>query len=237
MTTIRDALSLHYPSIEQLPFCAALQRGLFDKNAILCAEVAEIYRAVLIRDRIKRACEAKIEHALGSGTLSISGAATIRGVAEDEGETEDHADHLDIRFKLFRSLGISRGVRLRPNGRLDAINAAYVDLVETSDIFQVIGINAAIEDWYAPVSAFFEQQYLRRGFSAEEVETYTVHKGVDILHSDAGFQVLADHQDAFDVKGVADAVKRVFATSLAYDTMKLELATAGHIHELLEVPR
>ena len=237
MTTIRDSLSLHYPSLEQLPFCAALQRGLFDKNAILCAEVVEIYRAVLTRDRIKRACEAKIEQAHSSGTLSTSGATTIRAVADDEGETEEHADHLDIRFKLFQSLGISRDVRLRPNGRLDAINAAYVALVETSDVFQVIGINAAIEGWYAPVSAFFEKQYLRRGFSVDEVETYTVHKGVDISHSDEGFQVLAEHQDAFDIKGVADAVNRVFDTSLAYDTMKLELATGGHIDELLELPR
>ena len=235
--TIHDSLSRYYPSIERMPFCAALRQGLFDKNAVLCAEVVEIYRALLVRDRIKRACETKISLAVGSGTLSISGAATIRRVVEDEGETEDHIDHLDMRLNLFRSLGITRGVRLQPNRRLDEINAAYVTLIEAADVFQVIGINAAIEDWYAPVSAFFEKQYLGRGFSIDEVQTYTVHKAADVWHSSAGFKVLAEHQDAFNIESVADAVQRVFATSLTYDTMKLELAQAGDICELLALPQ
>ena len=237
MTTIRDSLSKFYPSIEKMPFCGALRKGLFDKNAVLRAEVVEIYRAMLTRDRLKRACETKVSLAVESGTLSVSGAAIIRHVVDDEGETEDHIDHLDMRFKLFQSLGITRDVRLRPNDRLDEINAAYVALIETSDVFQMIGINAAIEDWYAPVSAFFERQYLGRGFSAEEVQTYAVHKTADVWHSGAGFQVLTEHLDAFDIEGVAEAVKQVFATSLAYDTMKLELARTDDIHQHLEISR
>ena len=236
MTTIRDTFSGYYPLIERMPFGAALRHGHFDKEALLRAEVVEIYRALRVRDRIKRACESKISLAVEMGTLSRSGAATIRGVVEDEGETADHIDHLDMRFKLFRSLGITRDVTLRPNRRLDEINAEYVRLIETADVFQVIGINAAMEDWYAPVSGFFEEQYLRRGFSVEEVETYTVHKGVDVWHAGAGFEVLAEHRDAFDIERVADAVQRVFATSVAYDTMKLELAQAGDIRGLLKLP-
>jgi hypothetical protein len=226
-----------YPPIERMPFCAALRQGRFDKDAVLRAEVVEIYRALLVRDRIKRACESKISLAVESGALSPSGAATIRGVVEDEGETEDHIDHLDMRFKLFRSLGLTRNVKLRPNRRLDEINAAYVTLIEAADVFQVIGINAAMEDWYAPLSGFFEEQYLGRGLSIDEVETYTVHKAVDVWHAGAGFEVLAEHRDAFDIARVADAVQRVFATSVAYDTMKLELAQAGDIRGLLVLPR
>jgi hypothetical protein len=237
MSTLRDSLASCYPSVEQLPFCAALRRGLFDKDEVLCAEVVEIYRALLVRDRIKRACESKLTLAVESGVLSMSGAATIRTVVDDEGETEDHLDHLDMRFKLFRSLGVARDVRLLPHRQLDEINAAYVTLIEASDVFEVIGINAAMEDWYAPVSGFFEAQYLSRGFTLEEVETYTVHKAADVWHSNAGYQVLTEHQGAFDIASVADAVRRVFATSLAYDTMKLELAQGGDIHRLLVLPQ
>ncbi len=237
MKKIRAALSRHYPSLEQLPFCAALREGLFDKHAVLRAEVVELYRALRVRDRIKQAFDAKIALAVGSNTLSTSGAATIRGVVEDEGETEEHIDHLDMRLKLFQSVGVTRRAALRPNARLDEINEDYVAIVEASDVFQVIGIHAAIEDWYAPVSAFFEKQYLLRGFSADEVETYTVHKAADVWHSSAGFEVLADHRDRFDIEVVADAVGRMFATSLAYDAMKLELARAGDIRDLVEGPR
>lgn len=236
MTTIRDTLSIYYPPIERMPFCAGLRDGLFDKNAVLRAEVVEIYRALLVRDRIKRACESKISLAVESGILSRSGGATIHGVVEDEGETEDHIDHLDMRFKLFRSLGLTRALRLLPNRRLDEINAAYVTLIEAANVFQVIAINAAMEDWYAPISGFFEEQYLGRGFSMDEVETYTVHKAVDVWHAGAGFDVLAEHRGAFDIEQVADAVQRVFATSVAYDTMKLELAQASDIRGLLELP-
>ena len=93
-----------------------------------------------------------------------------------------------------------------------------------------------MEDWYAPVSGFFEEQYLGRGFSLDEVETYTVHKAVDVWHAGAGFQVLAEHRDAFDIERVADGVQRVFATSVAYDMMKLELAQASDIRVLLALP-
>lgn len=236
MTTIRETFSRYYPPIDRMPFCAALLQGHFDKDAVLRAEVVEIYRALRVRERIKRACEAKISLAVESGTLSRSGAATIRGVVEDEGETADHIDHLDMRFKLFRSLGITREVTLRPNRRLDEINADYVRVIESADVFQVIGINAAMEDWYAPVSGFFEEQHLRRGFSLEEVETYTVHKAVDVWHAGAGFKVLSEHRDRFEMEHIADALQRVFATSLAYDTMKLELAQTSDIRELLVLP-
>lgn len=237
MTQLRDALASLYPSIAQMPFCAALLQGRFDKDAVLRAEVVEIYRALLVRERVKRACESKIASAVAAGALSLAGARTMRTVVEDEGQTDDHIDHLDMRLKLFQSLGDTRNIKLVPNRQLDEINAAYVAVIEAADAFQVIGINAAMEDWYAPIAAFFEEQHLRRGFTIDEVETYTVHKAADVWHSSAGFRVLADHQAAFDVGHVADAVRRVFATSLAYDGMKLELAQGGDIRRLLALPQ
>lgn len=234
MTTIRATLSRHYPSIEQMGYCAALRGGRFDRDAILRAEVVELYRALHIRSLVKQTYVSKIEAAVERGTLSPADAAAIHRVIDDEGETEDHIDHLEMRLKLFQSLGITRRVRLRADPRLDEINRNYVAILEGSDVFQVIGINAAIEGWYVPISAFFEAQYLRRGFSADEVETYAVHKAADDWHSGAGFDVLERNLDAFDTAAVEDAVRRTFATALAYDAMKVELAGRGDIRELVE---
>ncbi len=224
MSEIRERLRRYYPSLETMPYCAALARGEFDRAAVLRAEVVELYRALHTRARAKAAYAGRLAEALSRGELDDSDVRRITGVIEDEEETHEHADHLDLRLQIFASAGWSRAVRLRPQEELDAINAEWLGVLEGSGAMELIAVHAALEDWYAPVAGFFEEQYLRRELSPREVETYQVHREADVWHGAAGFEVLERRAGSWAVERVVDAVARTFETALAYDAAKVTFA-------------
>lgn len=224
MQSFRALIQGYYPTIDEMPFCAALRDGRFGREEILRAEIVELYRALNTRHRIQDAYKRKLRQALDRGHIAEADLATMEDVIDDEGETEEHIDHLDMRFKLFTGTAISRKSKLRHDDELEAINNEWMEICEQSNLFAVMALTAGIEDWYAPLSAFFEEEYRKRGFSDEELELFIVHKDADVDHSNAQFDILDRNKAIIDSDYVAKMVQRTFKTSRGYDAVKLRLA-------------
>jgi len=234
LQTIRSVIQSQYPTIEEMPFCAALRDGRFGRNEILRAEIVELYRALNTRERIQSAYKRKLTGAVDEGAITGGDQNTMVEIINDEGETDEHIDHLDMRFKLFVGTPVSRQSSFRRNDDLEAINTEWMNICDESSLFELMALTAGIEDWYAPLSAFFEQEYRKRGFSDEELELFIVHKEADVDHSDAQFDILERNRAKFDEAKIAGMVKRTFKTSRGYDTVKLKLAeTDFELEDLL----
>jgi len=235
MTTVKEVIRAQFPTIDEMPFCAALRDGKFDRAAILRAEIVELYRALYTRHSIQDSYKEKLQEALQAGIIETKDVDTMEEVIDDEGETEDHIDHLDMRFKLFVGTPVSRATDMRHNDKLEAINQEWMTICKEADLLTMMSFTAAIEDWYAPLSEFFENEYRKRGFSDDELELFIVHKGADIEHSEAQFDILERNKHHMDLDKIAAMVRRTFGTSKAYDGMKLELAeSSADLSELVE---
>jgi hypothetical protein len=105
---IRVRLQLLYPPIASLPYCATLAAGRFERQAVLRAELVELYRALGTRDRVHSITAARIEQAERDGRLAADDASRLHVVLLDERETCDHADPLDLRLQFFESQGWKR---------------------------------------------------------------------------------------------------------------------------------
>jgi len=146
----------------------------------------------------------------------------IHELLADEGETEDHVDHVHMRYKLFAGTPIHVGVSPTFDPVIDGINRDWISICEEADLFSLIAIMGAIEDWYAPLSGFFENEYRRRGFTDDELELFIVHKEADVHHSTLQFELLERGNASGDT--ALEMVRRTFLTSCAYDASKLRLA-------------
>src|SRR5688572_16001553 len=151
-SNVHDYIASFYPTLRQMPYCSALQDGAFTKTQTLAAEVVEIYRAFRTRDTIKSLYRQRLDAGLKASDIDTDTHAQIVEVIEDEGETHEHVDHLDMRLQIFRSVGITRKSRLTPNSTLDRINAEWLDVIRAGNLFTTMCVFAAIEDWYAPIS-------------------------------------------------------------------------------------
>ena len=235
MTDIRTLIKDSYPKLDDLPFCKALSDGRFGREEILRAEIVELYRALNTRHKIQSYYKDKLAAAVEAGVIKGSDFDLMEEVIDDEGETEEHIDHLDMRFKLFAGTPVSRAATLKFNEELDAINNEWMDICRDSNLFEMMAFTAGIEDWYAPLSAFFEEEYRKRGFSEDELELFIVHKEADVDHSEAQFDILERCRDRFSVNDVKNMLDRTFATSKGYDTQKLVLAeTECDLSDLLK---
>lgn len=233
--SIKDIVRAQYPKPHEMPFCHALENGRFGRTEILRSEIVELYRALDTRGKIQAIYKDKLRAAQSKGIVSAAEVKNIEEIIDDEGETEDHIDHLDMRFKLFVGTPISRKARLRHDPELQAINDEWMSVCHDASLFELMALTAAIEDWYAPVSAFFEDQYRRRGFNDEELELFIVHKGADIDHSEAQFDVLEKNRHRFDADSLVAILTRTFNTSRGYDTAKLRLAESNsNLSDLIE---
>ena len=86
-----------------------LTSGKFQREEILRSEVVELYRALDTRQRIQDIYKEKLDAGLKDGLITKEDLEVMQEVIDDEGETHDHIDHLDMRFKLFVGTGIGRG--------------------------------------------------------------------------------------------------------------------------------
>ena len=145
-------------------------------------------------------------------------------VIDDEGETEEHIDHLDMRFKLFNGTEIKRGYFPKFNDELQKINDEWMSICKESDLFTLMSCTAAIEGWYPNISIFFEKEYSKRGFNKDELEIFIAHQDADVHHSESQNNILIKNIDKIDLNIVDEMVIRTFNTSKAYDKMKLEFA-------------
>ena len=62
--------------------------------------------------------------------------------------------------------------------------------------------------------------------SNEELEIFIAHQGADVEHSEAQYGILEKNYSKLDVSRIEEMVKRTFATSRAYEVMKLNFANS-----------
>ncbi|MDD9916018.1 MAG: hypothetical protein OXT01_15305 [Rhodospirillaceae bacterium] len=104
-----------------------------------------------------------------------------------------------------------------------------------SDLFSLMAVTCGIEDWYAPMSEFFEDEYRKRGFNDDELELFIAHKSADVEHSEEQFRILERNEDRIDLDKVRAMLERTFKTSRGYDRMKRVLAESDQPLEALMV--
>jgi len=235
MSTIKEIIRSAYPTTDEMEFCAGLRDGKFDRADILRAEIVELYRALNTRGMIQDIYKEKLREANEKGVIKDGELSTMEEVIDDEGETEEHMDHLDMRFKLFVGTVVDRSTWPVFNQDLEDINNEWMTICKETDLFTLMSVTAGIEDWYSPTSKFFEDEYRKRGFNTEELELFIAHQDADIEHSEAQFDILERNIDRIDVPKVKAMLKRTFDTSRAYDRMKRVLAESdASLEDLVE---
>ena len=224
MSKVIDLIKSKYPQISEMPFLAAIAEGKFDRTKVLNSEVVELYRALNTREKIQNIYKDKLLEANKKNLVSKDQLAVMDEVIDDEGETDEHMDHLDMRFKLFNGTEIKRGYWPKYNEELEKVNNEWVSICKESSIFTLMCCTAAIEGWYPAISEFFEKEYLKRGFNNDELELFIAHQGADVEHSEAQYQILIDNEKIIDFDEVEKMVTRTFNTSKEYDRIKLLFA-------------
>ena len=221
---IKSLLINHHPKISEMAFMSELQKGNFNREEILRSEIVELYRALNTREKIQNIYKEKLSKAYKDGLIAEKDYALMNEVIEDEGETEDHIDHLDMRFKLFNGTDVKRGRLPKFNDTLDRINNDWIQICRESNIFEIMSCHCAIEGWYPKISVFFENEYKKRGFTHEELEIFIAHQGADVEHSEAQYKILEDNFSKINENSINTMVKRTFDTSKGYEEMKLKFA-------------
>ncbi len=235
MSTIKEIIRSAYPTTDEMEFCAGLRDGKFTREEILRAEIVELYRALNTRGMIQEIYKEKLREANEKGVIKDGELSTMEEVIDDEGETEEHMDHLDMRFKLFVGTVVDRSTWPVFNQDLEDINNEWMTICKETDLFTLMSVTAGIEDWYSPTSKFFEDEYRKRGFNTEELELFIAHQDADIEHSEAQFDILERNIDRIDIPKVKAMLKRTFDTSRAYDRMKRVLAESdASLEDLVE---
>lgn len=235
MSSIKEIIRAAYPTVDEMEFCKGLTEGKFDRADILRAEIVELYRALNTRGMIQEIYKEKLREANEKGVIKDGELDTMEEVIDDEGETEEHIDHLDMRFKLFVGTVVDRSTWPVFNQELEDINNEWMAICKEADLFTLMSFTAGIEDWYSPTSKFFEDEYRKRGFNTEELELFIAHQDADIEHSEAQFDILERNIDKIDIPKVKEMLKRTFDTSRAYDRMKRVLAESNaSLEDLVE---
>ena len=223
---IKQLLTSLHPKINEMAFMSELTSGKFQREEILRSEVVELYRALDTRQKIQDIYKEKLSDGLKEGIITNEDLSVMQEVIDDEGETDDHIDHLDMRFKLFVGTGIGRGKFPKHNDELQKINDEWVNICKEANLWEIMACHCAIEGWYPAVSTMFETEYRKRGFTDKELEIFIAHQGADVEHSDAQYAILDKNYDKLDPAKIEQMVKRTFETSKAYEQMKLTLATS-----------
>ena len=105
---IKQLLTSLHPKINEMAFMSELTSGKFERR-ILRSEVVELYRALDTRHKIQDIYK-KLDDGLKENLIQKDDLALMTEVIDDEGETHDHIDHLDMRFKLFTGTDIKREI-------------------------------------------------------------------------------------------------------------------------------
>ncbi len=221
---IKELLTSLHPKIKDMAFMSELVSGKFKRDEVLRSEVVELYRALDTRQKIQDIYKAKLKEGIEQGLISKEDLEVMQEVIDDEGETADHIDHLDMRFKLFVGTNIKRGKFPKKNEELQKINDEWVNICKEANIWEIMACHCAIEGWYPAISEMFEKEYKKRGFTEEELEIFIAHQGADVEHSEAQYSILEKNFSKIDPARIKHMVERTFRTSKGYEKMKLEFA-------------
>ena len=221
---IKQLLTSLHPKISEMAFMSELTSGKFEREEILRSEVVELYRALDTRHKIQDIYKAKLDDGLKENLIQKDDLALMTEVIDDEGETDDHIDHLDMRFKLFTGTDVKRGKFPKKNDELQKINDEWVNICKEANLWEIMACHCAIEGWYPDISKMFETEYKKRGFTDEELEIFIAHQGADVEHSDAQYAILDKNYSKINPAKIEEMVKRTFGTSKGYEQMKLKFA-------------
>lgn len=221
---IKQLLTSLHPKISEMAFMSELTSGKFQREEILRSEIVELYRALDTREKIQNIYKKKLSEGLKEGLITNKDLSIMQEVIDDEGETHDHIDHLDMRFKLFVGTDVKRGKFPKKNEELQKINDEWLNICKEASLFEIMSCHCAIEGWYPNISKMFATEYRKRGFNEEELEIFIAHQGADIEHSDAQYAILDKNYSKLDPTKIEHIVKRTFGTSRAYEDMKLKFA-------------
>ena len=221
---IKQLLTSLHPKISEMAFMSELTSGKFEREEILRSEVVELYRALDTRHKIQDIYKNKLDDGLKENLIQKDDLALMTEVIDDEGETHDHIDHLDMRFKLFTGTDIKRGKFPKKNDELQKINDEWVNICKEANLWEIMACHCAIEGWYPDISKMFETEYKKRGFTDEELEIFIAHQGADVEHSDAQYAILDKNYSKINPAKIEEMVKRTFGTSKGYEQMKLKFA-------------
>jgi len=224
---IKQLLTSLHPQVNEMAFMKELTSGKFQREEILRSEIVELYRALDTREKIQNIYKKKLSDGLKQGLITDSDISVMHEVIDDEGETHDHIDHLDMRFKLFAGTDIKRGKFPKRNEELQKINDEWVNICKEATLFEIMSCHCAIEGWYPYVSKMFEKEYKKRGFNNEELEIFIAHQVADVEHSDSQYAILEKNYSKLDPAKIEHIVKRTFGTSKAYENMKLQFANTN----------
>ena len=224
---IKELLTSLHPKITEMPFMSELASGKFQRDEVLRSEVVELYRALDTRQKIQNIYKKKLQEGVNQGLISKEDLEVMQEVIDDEGKTEDHIDHLDMRFKLFAGTNIKRGKFPKENNELQKINDEWVNICKEANLWEIMACHCAIEGWYPAISEMFEKEYKKRGFNDKELEIFIAHQGADVEHSEAQYAILEKNFSKIDPARIKRMVERTFQTSKGYDKMKLEFARSG----------
>ena len=155
MGKIENLIRSHFPTISEMPFLNAIQEGKFERPEILKSEIVELYRALNTRGLIQEMYKEKLNQGLEDQTITGEQRELMEEVIDDEGETEDHIDHLDMRFKLFEGTNVQRGTWPIFHEELEKVNNEWMSVCKESSLFTLMCCTSAIEGWYPEISKFF----------------------------------------------------------------------------------
>ena len=221
---VRQLLVSLHPTISEMAFMRELTAGKFQRQEILRSEIVELYRALDTREKIQNIYKNKLSEGVKQGLVTKNDLSLMKEVIDDEGKTDEHIDHLDMRFKLFVGTGIKRGKFPKMNDEIQKINDEWLNICKEASLWEIMACHCAIEGWYPAISKMFEIEYRKRGFNDDELEIFIAHQGADVEHSEAQYGILEQNSSKMDLSNIEKMVKRTFATSKAYEEMKLKLA-------------
>lgn len=186
-TLIKDVLKTS--NYNNNPYFKALQKQIFDKNDFIETQ-CQFYNAVKFFSRPMAVVAAKIPNP----ELRIE---ILRNVWEEHGEGDTTQMH-GITFKelLFRldknSIKNIENASLSPDVRL--FNTALTGVSVMDDFAVGVSVFGIIERMFVDISAWIAEEIVNNQWLAEDqLIHYTVHKKLDLKHSQDFFDVLGHY--------------------------------------------
>lgn len=188
MTDMKEtiaALLEQYP-LQSNPYFAALQEGSFDREDFLETQV-QFYYAVVFFSRPMAVLAAKIPSAATRTEI-------LRNVWEEHGEGQAGSRHGATFLELLKRIDDIRQEDVEARAlwpELRAFNTNLIGCCALDDWEIGAGCLGIIERMFVDISAFLGEQLDKRGWlAADRVVHYSVHKELDVRHSEDFFATL-----------------------------------------------
>lgn len=204
--------------ISELRYYRALFAGEFSYAQTLKAQLQDLARSIACQG-LREMQMKLISDWESADRISSSDASDLARTVQDELATDGQPSHLDVRLQIFDGLGYERArlERVRPLPPASEAAAIFRSLFEESGLLEMTAAVGAIEQWYVPIAAKLEDQYLSMGYSKYQVATYTMHKRADISHSKSALSFVDRYAKEEDRQRIMNAITAGFRSVKLYD--------------------